>query len=27
MRTNQYIRTGLVKAGFTGGWLDAKAGK
>jgi hypothetical protein len=27
MRTNPYIRAGLVKAGFTGGWLDGKQGK
>jgi hypothetical protein len=27
MRTNPYIRAGLVKAGFTGGWLDGKPGK
>jgi hypothetical protein len=24
MRTNPYIRSGLVKAGFSGGWLDGK---
>jgi hypothetical protein len=27
MRTNPYIRTGLLKAGFTGGWLEGKQGK
>jgi hypothetical protein len=27
MRTNPYIRAGLVKAGFTGGWLEGKQGK
>jgi hypothetical protein len=24
MRTNPYLRTGLVKAGFKGGWLEQK---
>ena len=24
MKKNPYIRAGLVKAGFTGGWLDDK---
>lgn len=27
MRTNPYIRAGLVKAGFSGGWLDGKPGQ
>jgi hypothetical protein len=27
MRTNPYIRSGLLKAGFSGGWLEGKQGK
>jgi len=27
MRGNPYIRAGLLKAGFTGGWLEGKQGK
>jgi hypothetical protein len=24
MRKNPYLRAGLLKAGFSGGWLDAR---